>query len=222
MGRLGSAIPGSAQFWKGLPAHPLVPMSGLRITEEKNMGETEIIAATRKWVEEVVVGYNLCPFAKRELVRNRVRFVVSEAKTEDELLQALHSELQRLEDEPEIETTLLIHPGVLQAFAPYNEFLDAADGLLANLDMEGVYQIASFHPDYQFEGTEPDAAENYTNRSPFPMLHLLREASLEAAIDSYPDVDGIPEKNIELMNELGSDKMRSILHSCLGETIRKV
>ncbi len=186
------------------------------------MGETEVISATRKWVEEVVVGYNLCPFAKRELVRNRVRFVVSEAETEDELLQALHSELQRLEDEPEIETTLLIHPGVLQDFGPYNEFLDAADGLLAYLDMEGVYQIASFHPDYQFAGTEPDAAENYTNRSPFPMLHLLREASLEAAIDSYPDVDGIPQRNIELMNELGSEKMRSIPRSCLGDSTRKV
>ena len=186
------------------------------------MGETEVISATRKWVEDVVVGYNLCPFAKRELVRNRVRFVVSEAETEDELLQALHSELQRLEDEPEIETSLLIHPGVLQDFGPYNEFLDAADGLLAYLDMEGVYQIASFHPDYQFAGTKPDAAENYTNRSPFPMLHLLREASLEAAIDSYPDVDGIPQRNIELMNELGSEKMRSILRSCLDESTRKV
>ncbi len=186
------------------------------------MGETEIISGTLKWVEDVVVGYNLCPFAKRELVRNRVRFVVSEAASEDELLQALHSELQRLEDEPEIETTLLIHPGVLQDFGPYNEFLDAADGLLAYLDMEGVYQIASFHPDYQFEGTEPDAAENYTNRSPFPMLHLLREASLEAAIESYPDVDGIPQRNIELMNELGPDKMRSILRSCLGEPTGKV
>ena len=186
------------------------------------MGETEVISATRKWVEDVVVGYNLCPFAKRELVRNRVRFVVSEAETEDELLQALHSELQRLEDEPEIETSLLIHPGVLQDFGPYNEFLDAADGLLAYLDMDGVYQIASFHPDYQFAGTEPDAAENYTNRSPFPMLHLLREASLEAAIDSYPDVDGIPQRNIELMNELGSEKMRSILRSCLDESTRKV
>ena len=102
------------------------------------MGEIEIVNTTRKWVEDVVVGYNLCPFAKRELVRNRVRFVVSDAGTEDELLHALHSELQRLEDEPEIETTLLIHPGVLQDFASYNEFLDAADGLLAYLDMEGV------------------------------------------------------------------------------------
>jgi hypothetical protein len=186
------------------------------------VGDTEVVSATRKWVEDVVVGYNLCPFAKRELVRNRVRFVVSEAESEDELLQALHSELQRLEDELEIETTLLIHPGVLQEFGPYNEFLDAVDGLLAYLEMEGVYQIASFHPDYQFEGTEPDAAENYTNRSPFPMLHLLREASLEAAIDSYPDVDGIPERNIELMEELGAEKMRSILHTCLGEPGRKV
>ena len=161
------------------------------------MGETEIIASTRKWVEDVVVGYNLCPFAKRELVRNRVRFVVSEAETEDELLQALHSELQRLEEEPD------------------NEFLDAADGLLSYLDMEGVYQIASFHPDYQFEGTEPDAAENYTNRSPFPMLHLLREASLEAAINSYPDVDAIPQRNIELMEKLGAERMRKILVSCV-------
>ena len=181
------------------------------------MGEKEIISATRKWVEDVVVGYNLCPFAKRELVRNRVRFVVSEAESEDELLQALHSEFQRLEDEPEIETTLLIHPGVLREFGPYNEFLDAADGLLSYLDMEGVYQIASFHPDYQFAGTEPDAAENYTNRSPFPMLHLLKEASLEAAIDSYPDVHGIPERNIALMNDLGPEKMRNILLSCFGK-----
>ncbi|MFO7529173.1 MAG: DUF1415 domain-containing protein [Marinobacter sp.] len=179
------------------------------------MNETDIINATRKWVEDVVMGYNLCPFAKRELVRNRVRFVVSEAETEDDLLHALHSELQRLDDELEIETTLLIHPAVLQDFGPYNEFLDAADSLLAYLEMEGVYQIASFHPDYQFEGTEPDSAENYTNRSPFPMLHLLREASLEAAIDSYPDVEGIPDRNIELMEKLGAEKMREILASCL-------
>ncbi|TNE78708.1 MAG: DUF1415 domain-containing protein, partial [Gammaproteobacteria bacterium] len=136
-----------------------------------------VVESTRKWVEDVVVGYNLCPFAKRELVRNRVRFVVSEATTEDELLRDLHAELHRLDDEPEIETTLLIHPHALTDFGAYNDFLDAADGLLAFLEMDGIYQIASFHPDYQFEGTDPEAAENYTNRSPFPMLHLLREAS---------------------------------------------
>ncbi|QSP94703.1 DUF1415 domain-containing protein [Marinobacter salinisoli] len=179
------------------------------------MNETALIETTRKWVEDVVVGYNLCPFAKRELVRDRVRFVVSDAKDEDALLQDLHAELRRLDDQPEIETTLLIHPDVLQAFGPYNEFLDAADGLLAYLEMEGVYQIASFHPDYQFEGAEPDAAENYTNRSPYPMLHLLREASLEAAIDNHPDVDGIPQRNIELMEKIGVEKMQAVLRACL-------
>ena len=179
------------------------------------MTEGDIVSATRKWVENVVVGYNLCPFAKRELMRDRVRFVVSDAADEDSLLQSLHSELQRLNDEPEIETTVLIHPGVLQDFEAYNEFLDAADGLLAFLEMEGVYQIASFHPNYQFAGTNPEAAENYTNRSPYPMLHLLREASLEAAIDSHPDVDGIPGRNIKLMEELGVEQLRDVLANCV-------
>lgn len=182
--------------------------------KESALEERSVIEATRKWVEDVVVGYNLCPFAKRELVRDRVRFVVSEAGNEDALLQALQTELLRLDDEPEIETTLLIHPHVLKDFELYNEFLGAADGLLTYLDMEGVYQIASFHPDYQFADTEQGAAENYTNRSPFPMLHLLREASLEVAIDSHPDVDGIPPRNIELMNKLGAEKMREILSAC--------
>ncbi len=183
--------------------------------KEIRMSETEVISATRKWVENVVVGYNLCPFAKKELVRDRVRFVVSDAADEDSLLQALHSELQRLDEEPEVETTVLIHPGVLQDFEAYNEFLDAADGLLAYLDMEGVYQIASFHPDYQFAGTDPESAENYTNRSPYPMLHLLREASLEAAIESHPDVDGIPGRNIKLTEELGVETMREALLNCI-------
>ncbi|KEF31417.1 hypothetical protein D777_01766 [Marinobacter nitratireducens] len=174
-----------------------------------------VVESTRKWVEDVVVGYNLCPFAKRELVRNRVRFVVSEATTEDELLRDLHAELHRLDDEPEIETTLLIHPHALTDFGAYNDFLDAADGLLAFLEMDGIYQIASFHPDYQFEGTDPEAAENYTNRSPFPMLHLLREASLEAAIENYPDIDAVPARNIELMNDLGAERMRALLASCM-------
>ncbi|MCK0162854.1 DUF1415 domain-containing protein [Marinobacter sp. S6332] len=180
------------------------------------MNEGTVIQATRKWVEDVVVGYNLCPFAKRELVRDRVRFVVSDADNEESLFQSLQIELLRLDDEPEIETTLLIHPQVLQDFPDYNEFLGAADGLLTYLDMEGIYQIASFHPDYQFADTAPDAAENYTNRSPFPMLHLLREASLESAIDNHPDVDGIPPRNIELMNKLGAEKMRTILTGCIN------
>ena len=191
---------------------------GIVSEEAITMIENEVIKATRKWVEDVVIGYNLCPFAKREFLHDRVRFVVSEATDEDSLLQSLHAELQRLNDEPEIETTVLIHPGVLQDFAAYNEFLDAADGLLAYLELDGIYQIASFHPDYQFEGTEPDAAENYTNRSPYPMLHLSREASLEAAIDSHPDVDGIPGRNIKLMEELGVEQLRDVLANCVKET----
>lgn len=178
------------------------------------MNASQIVRATRQWVEKVVVGYNLCPFAKRELVKDRIRFVVSDVATEDELLQALQSELQFLEANPEVETTLLIHPGVLQDFFAYNEFLETADALLNYLELEGVFQIASFHPDYQFAGTDTGAAENYTNRSPYPMLHLLREASLESAIDNYPDVEGIPDRNIALMNELGVEKMRSILKQC--------
>lgn len=161
-----------------------------------------------------MIDLNLCPFAKRELVRERVRFSVTGATSEDELIAALHGELQRLLDHPEIETTLLIHPGVLQDFEPYNEFLALADDLLAYLELDGVIQIASFHPAYQFEGTEPGAAENYTNRSPWPMLHLLREASLEQAIDRHPDVDGIPDRNIELMNRLGSAHMNALLNAC--------
>jgi uncharacterized protein len=205
----------SHSFGQRSPAARLNFCVAFKLLKEIRMSETEVISATRNWVENVVVGYNLCPFAKKELVRDRVRFVVSDAADEDTLLQALHSELQRLDEEPEVETTVLIHPGVLQDFEAYNEFLDAADGLLAYLDMEGVYQIASFHPDYQFAGTDPESAENYTNRSPYPMLHLLREASLEAAIESHPDVDGIPGRNIKLTEELGVETMREALLNCI-------
>ena len=179
------------------------------------MNQSDIISATRNWVDMVVVGLNFCPFAKRELVKGSVRFTVCEATNEEELLQCLQQELQRLDDEPDLETSLLIHPYALGDFMLYNEFLEEADGLLAVLERDGVYQIASFHPHYQFAGTGPDDAENYTNRSPYPMLHLLREASLEVAIDHYPNVDDIPERNIELTQKLGAQKMRALLASCL-------
>ncbi len=173
-----------------------------------------MVAAVRHWVETLVVGLNLCPFAKRELVKNRVRFSVTEAVTEDQLLVVLKDELERLGHEPDIETTLLIHPEVLQEFYQYNQFLDSADGLLATMRLKGVFQIASFHPDYQFAGNGPDDVENYTNRSPYPMLHLIREASLERAIAHYPDSDQIPERNIELLKSLGRDKVLALLQDC--------
>ena len=177
--------------------------------------DLEIVEATRRWVEQVVVAFNFCPFAKRELVKDRVRFVVSKAKDEATLLDELAHELALLNVDEAVETTLLIHPQVLQDFYHYNDFLEAADELLVDMNLEGVYQVASFHPDYQFGGTEPDDVENYTNRSPYPMLHLLREDSLSEAIDNYPEVDLIPERNIDCMNEQGLEKMQTLLNACL-------
>ena len=177
--------------------------------------DDKIVRSVRQWVETVVVGLNLCPFAKRELVKNRVRFVVTNATSEGPLLVALEDELELLSNKASVETTLLIHPDVLQDFYTYNQFLNSADALLQQMKLEGVYQIASFHPDYQFGGTEQDDVENYTNRSPYPMLHLIREESLERAIASYPDVDNIPERNKKLMESLGEIKMKELLGACL-------
>jgi len=176
--------------------------------------DDRIVRSVRRWVETVVVGLNLCPFAKRELVKNRVRFVVTKATSEGPLLVDLEDELELLSNEASVETTLLIHPDVLQDFYTYNQFLNSADALLRQMKLEGVYQIASFHPDYQFGGTEQDDVENYTNRSPYPMLHLIREESLERAIVSYPDVDNIPERNKKLMESLGEIKMKELLEAC--------
>ena len=181
------------------------------------MKHEDIIKPVRNWVESVVIDLNLCPFAKRELVKNRVRFSVSEAVTEEQLLEDLHTELELLNNDDAIETTLLIHPKVLQDFYDYNQFLNYVDDLLDQMDLNGIYQVASFHPDYQFGGTEPDDVENYTNKSPYPMLHLIRESSLEQAIASYPDSDKIPERNIELLETMGREKMRALLKACFND-----
>ncbi len=181
------------------------------------MDKESIINSVRHWVESFVIGYNLCPFAKRELLNNRVRFVVSEAETEEKLLSALQAELEKLTQDSYIETTLLIHPNVLQNFYDYNEFLSVAERMLTEMELEGVYQIASFHPNYQFDGTSTDDAENYTNRSPFQMLHLLRESSLERAIENYVDVEKIPDRNIKLMNNLGEAKLEALMQAFLIE-----
>ncbi len=168
----------------------------------------------RRWVESVVIDLNLCPFAERELVSDRVRFSVTEASSALELSIALESELELLARDASIETTMLAHPSVLQDFADYNQFLETADQLLHEMDLEGIFQIASFHPHYQFADTLPDDPENYTNRSPFPVLHILREESLEKAVANTPDIDQVPVRNIAKMNELGTERIRSILLSC--------
>ncbi|MCH7853896.1 MAG: DUF1415 domain-containing protein [Proteobacteria bacterium] len=179
------------------------------------MEDDTVIQAVKQWLESVVVGLNLCPFAKRELAKNRIRFSVTEAKTEEQLLTALETELELLSSDSCIETTLLIHPRILANFDDYNQFLNYADGLLVQMKLEGIYQIASFHPNYQFDGTGPDDSENYTNRSPYPLLHLIREESLERAIADFPDADQIPARNIKLMHRLGRDKLQALLQSCL-------
>jgi hypothetical protein len=173
-----------------------------------------IIAATRHWVETVVIDLNLCPFAKRELVRDRIRFVCTDAVDEQSLLMALQDELLHLQDNEPLETTLLVHPQVLADFDDYNQFLDLADMLLGELRLTGEFQIASFHPDYQFAGTEPEDVGNTTNRSPYPMLHLIRERSLAQAIENYPDPENIPARNVETVERLGPEAMQALLEAC--------
>tara|TARA_R110002096_G_scaffold434973_1_gene658947 strand:- start:1477 stop:2037 length:561 start_codon:yes stop_codon:yes gene_type:complete len=182
------------------------------------MKDEIIIQSVRCWVELFIVELNLCPFAKREISRNRVYYAVSKAVTEEQLLVDLEAELESLNTSTSFETCLLIHPNVLQNFRDYNQFLDLAESLLQEMELSGIFQIASFHPKYQFSGTGPDDAENYTNRSPYPVLHLLREDSLEKAIANYTDVDQIPEANITLMNQLGVSKLNAMLENCFAHT----
>ncbi|GLR14764.1 hypothetical protein GCM10007907_35540 [Chitinimonas prasina] len=164
-----------------------------------------VITATRDWLEKAVIGLNLCPFAKAVYVKQQVRLVVSDARNLDALLEDLDRELDRLAeaDPEELDTTLLIHPYILNDFLDYNEFLDVADGVVAEHELEGVIQIASFHPQYQFADTEPDDISNYSNRSPYPTLHLLREDSIDRAVAAFPDAADIFEKNIATLRELG-------------------
>lgn len=163
-----------------------------------------VIAQTRDWIEKAVIGLNLCPFAKSAYVDDRIRYCVSEAQTEDALVADLSRELRALQaaDPETCETVLLIHPRVLTDFRAYNDFLYVAEATIESLGLTGVLQIASFHPRYQFAGSGPESIENYTNRSPHPMLHLLRESSVERAADTS-DVAAIPSRNRETLRRLG-------------------
>lgn len=165
----------------------------------------DIILRTEAWLSKAVIGLNLCPFAKAVQVKRQIRYAVSDAKSAKQLYRDFVVELQHLAqaDPAELDTTLLIHPLVMRDFLDYNDFLDVADEAIADADLDGEIQVASFHPDYQFAGTEPDDIGNYTNRSPYPTLHLLREASIESAVAAFPDAADIYEKNIATMQALG-------------------
>lgn len=167
-----------------------------------------VVAATRTWVERFVIGLNLCPFAAGPYRSGRVRFLHTRVTTQAALADVLADELERLSNasRDEIETALIIHPDVLRDFLDYNDFLEVADAIVAEMGLEGVIQVASFHPQYQFEGTEPDDVGNRTNRSPYPTLHLLREESVDEAVAMHPDVELIPMRNIERMKRLGDEQ----------------
>lgn len=176
-------------------------------------GSDDPVAETRRWLQRAVIGLNLCPFAKAVHVRNQVRYVLSEATTATDLLADLTRELEFLHaaDPAMVETTLLIHPNVLGDFLDYNDFLDEADAAVEALGLEGELQVASFHPDYLFAGSDPDDPANCTNRSPYPMLHLLREESVARAVEAFPDPDAIVERNVETMERLGLEGYRRLL-----------
>jgi hypothetical protein len=176
-------------------------------TANLNADDDAIIAATRRWLERAVIGLNLCPFAKSVYVKEQVRYVVSPARTPEELLETLMNELQDLADaDPEkVDTTLIIHPFVLNDFLDFNEFLDVADAAVEDMSLDGELQVASFHPDYQFADTDKNDISNYTNRAPYPILQLLREDSIDRAVEAFPEAEEIFEKNIDTMEKLGHE-----------------
>ena len=171
------------------------------------MKDEEILSQTRSWLEKAVIGLNLCPFAKAVYLKNQVRLVVSHARHADDLLEELDRELDLLVATPaqKLETTLLIHATLFEEFLDFNDFLEIAEGVVDEHGLDGIVQLASFHPHFQFEGTELDDISNFTNRAPFAILHLLREDSVTRAVDAFPEVDMIYQRNIETMQKLGHE-----------------
>lgn len=174
-----------------------------------------VIQHTKNWVGEVVIGLNLCPFAARPFEEDRIDYIVAQSDQTEQHLQQLADCFSRLDKHSNIETILLILPQTYETFDDYLELLHLANLLLEELNYSGHYQLASFHPDYQFEASEVSDASNFTNRSPYPMLHVLREDSIEKAIHSYKNVDEIPQNNIKKLREIGYDKMQQTLTKIL-------
>jgi uncharacterized protein len=176
------------------------------------MHNEEVLAAMRHWVEQAVIGLNLCPFAKSVYVKNQVRFVISEARHLDAFLEDLDRELDLLAaaDPARIDTTLLVHPTLLPDFLDFNDFTELAEAAVVEHGLEGILQVASFHPRFQFADTDPDDIGNYTNRAPYPTLHLIREDSLARAVEAFPDPEAIFERNIETLQKLGLAGWRAL------------
>ena len=178
------------------------------------LSDDTVLTDTRRWIEKAVIGLNLCPFARSVYVKNQVRIVISRARHVDAFLDDLDRELEFLRDTPAeaVDTTLLVHPTLFPDFFVFNDFLDVVDDVVAEHELEGVIQVASFHPDFQFEGTEADDISNATNRAPYPTLHLLREDSVSRALDSDGgDAEAIVERNIATLRQLGSEGWKALL-----------
>lgn len=174
----------------------------------------KIIEAVESWLDEVVIELNFCPFAAKPRRHDQIRFITNDATSSEELLTSLQDELTLLDQTPstEIETTLLIVPKMLTDFHDYNQFLDLVDELLIQFEWEGIFQIASFHPNYRFADTEPDSVENLTNRSPYPILHILREDSIEKALENIADPDEVYKRNIKTMKNLSATQIKTLFY----------
>ena len=177
--------------------------------------DQRIIAQTKEWVNSVIVAHNYCPFAKREVDKGSVRYQIIHDTEFNSLLKSVIQECVWLDQNADTETTLIIFPSNLEKFNAFLDCLVLAEELLISQGYDGVYQIASFHPKYCFQGAEENDAANYTNRSPYPMFHLIREASVQRAIENHPDAESIPERNVEYAREQGLDKMKSLLKHCI-------
>ncbi|WP_428612531.1 DUF1415 domain-containing protein [Shewanella sp.] len=176
--------------------------------------DAPIALETQSWVEKVIMKYNICPFARREVERNSIRYTVAQHSQIDKVLDELIQECHLLEQQPQIETTLFIMPRGFEGFYLYLDLVDIANDLLIEQGFEGVFQLASFHPDYCFEGEPQDSAANYTNRAPYPTLHIIREASMERALADYDDPESIPERNIAFAERKGEAFFVKLLQSC--------
>ncbi len=176
--------------------------------------DLQAIAQTRAWIDSVIVALNFCPFARRELERDSVRFQVLREDSLEHYLLALNDECLLLDREPEIETSLLILPQDFAVFETFLDLLEMANALLVEQGYRGIYQLASFHPDYCFADAPTNDPANYTNRSPFPLLHLIRESSIERAVANYPQPEQIPARNMALAREKGSLEMQALLATC--------
>lgn len=179
------------------------------------MEDSSIIEHTKNWLRDVVIGCNFCPFAGREFKRETIRYAVVQDSGREKILQTLALELERLNDYPGIETTLIIIPENFEDFHSYLDLVSLSEMLIEREGYEGIYQVASFHPNYLFAGSSENDASNYTNRSPYPMLHLLREESISNALESYPNPESIPERNIEYANRKGLQYMQALRQACI-------